>query len=125
MRDLEAELRVLLARRMDAEDVTRGRRRQRLVQGDPILDAIAERPPHQRGILTEGFRRGALAPAAAIIERLRQIPMVERDERSDVLRQQRVDQLAVEVEPALIAGAAAGWNDARPGDREAIRIEAE
>ena len=40
----------------------------------------------------------AVAPAAAVLQRLRQVPVVERDERRDAALQQRVDELAVEVQ---------------------------
>src|SRR4029078_7172122 len=46
--------------------------------------------------------------------------MIERRERDDIVFQQRVDQAAVEVEPALIDLAASLRQDARPGNREAV-----
>ena len=46
------------------------------------FDAVAERAAHQRRVLAEPPGDVAAAPAAAILQRLRQIPVVERDERA-------------------------------------------
>jgi hypothetical protein len=43
----------------------------------------------------------------------------------NVLRQQRVDEIVVEVEPTLIHGAGTGRKDTTPTDAEAIGLEAE
>ena len=51
--------------------------------------------------------------------------MVERDERADAGGEQVVDETVVEVEACLVDAAASLRQDARPGDREAVRVEAE
>jgi hypothetical protein len=48
----------------------------------------------------------------------------ERHERLDPVREQLVDEPVVEVEPASLT-APRPSGDARPGDREAERVEAE
>ena len=64
-------------------------------------------------------------PAAAILERLRQVPVVERDERLDAVREQLVDEAVVEVEAGGVHAAAALGEDPRPRDREAVGVETE
>ena len=64
-------------------------------------------------------------PAAGVLERLRQIPVVERDEGLDAGLEQPVDEPVVEVEAGGVDLPAPGREDARPGDREAVGAEAE
>ena len=59
------------------------------------------------GVLREGVDGLAGRPAAAILERLRQVPVVQRDERLDAVREQLVDEAVVEVEAGLVHAAAA------------------
>src|SRR5690606_4835567 len=65
----------------------------------------------------------AVRPAARVLERLRQVPVVERREGADAGLEQGVGEPAVVVEPLRIRGAAPGRLDARPGDREAVAGE--
>ena len=97
----------------------------RLVVGDPVLDAVAEPADDGFGVLDERLRRAARRPAARILERLRRVPVEERRERLDVVREQLVDEAVVEVEPGLVDRPAPRRHDARPGDREAKRVEPE
>src|SRR4029078_12458759 len=66
---------------------------------------------------------GPLGPAAALLQCLRQIPMIEAEPRLDAGLFQRVDEAAVIVEPARVGLAAAGRLHAGPRDREAIGLE--
>ena len=61
----------------------------------------------------------------AVLERLRQIPVVEGRVRLDAVREQLVDEAVVVVEPGLVHGATALGDDPRPRDREAVRVETE
>ena len=61
-----------------------------------------------------------LQPAALILQRLRQVPMIETKPRRNAARQQAIDQAIVEIEPARFDGAGARGHDARPRRREAI-----
>ena len=90
------------ARCVPAFDVTLIDDHPRLVDRRPQRHAIAQRAVHQLGILGEPIGGLRIGPAAAILQRLRQVPMVERHHRLDAMFQQRVDQPAVEVEPGLI-----------------------
>src|SRR5439155_21618993 len=53
------------------------------------------------------------------------IPVIERHERTDADRKERVDEGVVEVEALLVDPAAPARQHARPADRVAVRAEAE
>ena len=54
---------------------------------------------------TRRTRRRSRAPASRrVLERLRQVPVVERDERLDPVREQLVDEPVVEVEARVVHG---------------------
>ena len=67
---------------------------------------IGTRSPSARNItprvLGEPLGDVAIQPAAAVVERRRQVPVIERDRRLDALLEQRVDQAVVEVEPCAL-----------------------
>lgn len=60
------------------------------------------------------------------MEALRKIPVVERDEGSDASREELVDQVRVELDAELIHRVITTTkrNDTRPGDREAVGLDA-
>ena len=61
-----------------------------------------------------------LVQPPAVLQGLRQVPVVERDHRVDALAEQFVGQPVVEVQAAGLTGPVpSGWI-ARPGDREAV-----
>ena len=100
------------------------RRDPRLVQGHPLRDAVAQRAEHGRRVIGEALGGLAGGPAAEPrLERLRQVPVVQRHDRRDVALEQLVDQPCVEVEAALVERPATLREDPRPGDAEAIRLE--
>ena len=69
----------------------------------------------KRRVLAERMRGRPLGPAARVLQRLRQIPVVQRDERVDVAREQLVDQPVVEVEARFVGPADPIGEDPRPG----------
>ena len=97
----------------------------RLVVRRPVLDQVAEAVEDELGVLGEAVDRVARRPAAVVLERLRQIPVVERHERRDPALTEPLDQAAVEVEPPLIGRPAAVGLNPGPGDREAVGAQAE
>ena len=88
----------------------------RLVVRDPVLDAVAEPLGDDLGVLDERLGGRARRPAARVLERLRRVPVEERRERLDAVREQLVDEPVVEVEARLVHAAAA-----RPAGRAATR----
>ena len=97
----------------------------RLVVGDEAAHAIAELIGDHVDVLDEGVDGGAVGPAARVLERLRQVPVVERDERLDAGLEQPVDEPIVERQARRVRLPAPAREDARPGDREAVGAEAE
>ena len=67
-----------------------------------MADAVAEPRGDDLGVLGERVDRLARGPAAAVLERLRQVPVVERDEGLDAVREQLVDEPVVEVEAGRV-----------------------
>ena len=88
------------------------------------VDPVAERVVDGLGVVAEPVRGVAVRPAALLLERLRQVPVVEREPGQDARAEQFVDEPAVEVEPGLVDDAVARL-DARPAGGEAVRVEAE
>ena len=97
----------------------------RLVVRDPVVHTVAESTDDCVRVLDEGLCCCTRGPSARILESLRRVPVEERRERFDVVRQQLVDEAVVEVEPGLVDRSAARRNDPRPRDREAKRVEPE
>ena len=93
----------------------------RLVERDPVLDAVAEASEAKRRILDEGARGRLRKPAVVLdLQHERQIPVVERDHRVDSVRYQLVNQHRVEAHALLVHRAIAIGQHARPRDREAV-----
>ena len=71
----------------------------RLVEGDPVLDdGRRARSAISAGVLGEALGGVARRPAAGVLQRLRQVPVVERRDRLDAALEQPVDEPAVEVD---------------------------
>src|SRR5215217_2015546 len=105
---------------MDAEAVTHPGRDPGFVQGDPEPDTIREGLVDDARVLCKAIARVPVGPAAHILQRLRQVPVVEREHRFDRALPQAVDEPAVEVEASLVGVTAPFGLDAGPGHREAI-----
>src|ERR687898_50321 len=116
---------VFVARGVDAEAVTHPGRDPGLVQGDPEPNIIREGLVHDAGVLCEAFARIPVGPAAQVLQRLWQIPVVEREHRLYGTLTQAVDEPAVEVEAFLVGRTAPFWLDAGPGHREAVGLHPE
>ena len=111
---------LLAAGRVDAGGVAEVGRAPRLVVGRPDPDPVAEPLVDDHRVVGEGLGGVAVEPAAAVLEGLRQVPVVERGGRRDAARQGRVDQPVVVVQAAGLDPAGARGHDPRPGDREAV-----
>ena len=100
--------------RVVAGGVAEERRAPRLVERRPGRHAVAEGVVHGRRVVDEPVRRVAVGPAAAVLEGLRQVPVVERQPRVDAVAEQLVDQPVVERQAPRVDRAAVG-PDAGPG----------
>ena len=69
------------ARGVRADRVAEHRHDVRLVDRDPVLDPVGEPLADDGGVLGEPVDRVAVQPAAVVLERLRQVPVVERHHR--------------------------------------------
>ena len=118
--------RVLVARppgRVHAPAVAEPGGDPRLVVRHPARDAVAEPGCDGFGVADERLGGRALGPAARVLERLREIPVIQGDAGGDSVREQLVDQPVVEVEPRFVHAAGAVGQHPRPGDREPERVE--
>ncbi len=118
-------MRVVKPGRVEPLEIPNRHHGLRLIQGHPGWHAIAKSPKNRVGIFGEALRGVTAHPAALIFKLLWSIPVPERRERLNTPLQQAVDQPPVEIEPALIDCARAAWENARPGDREAIALDTE
>ena len=97
-----------------------------LVQCEYVLDAISQMLGDIGRVIAEDLAGLRRAPAAKpVLERLRQVPMIERQPRLDAVLEELVDQAVVEVEPLRVRLAVAVRKQPRPGHREAIGLAAE
>ena len=90
------------ARRVVAPAVSDPRDHPRLVVGDPVTDPVAETARNGFDVLAERIDGPADRPAALILDRLRRVPMEERDVRRDPAADELVDEPVVEVEALRI-----------------------
>ena len=112
----------VVTRRVDARRIREERRAPRLVERGPDLHPIAERVVHVERVLGEEVRGLAVRPSASLLQRLRKVPVVQRQPRQDVGIQQLVRQPLVEVDALRVDRTAVGAHP-RPRGREAVRLE--
>ena len=96
-----------------------------LVLRDPVRDPISEAGNDRLDVLLERLDGVAGRPPAAVLECLREIPVIERDEGLDPAREELVDHPVVEVEAGRVHAATPVGHDPRPGDRESVRADSE
>ena len=96
-----------------------------LVDGDPTGHTVAQPPGDDLGELGEARGRLPPGPSPRVLQRLRQVPVVERHDGLDARTEEIVDVAVVEVEPGLVYAAAPFGEDARPGNREPECVRAE
>ena len=123
---VEAVRRQLQAGRMDPDAVAQLDECAELVDREEVLHAIGEVLRNVTRVVGECLRRVARLPAAAVVlQRLRQIPVIQSRERLDAVREELVDQPVVEVEALRVRRAGALRKHPRPGDRESIGLDAQ
>ena len=115
---------ILASRRVPPDAVPEHRDAPRFVERQPVRHAIAEPIGQDARVLGESADDLAVRPAAGVLERLRQVPVEERQPRHDLPLEQPVDEPVVEFQPLRVGRPAARRLDARPRDAEPIRPEA-
>ena len=95
-----------------------------LVDGRGGFEPVAEFPGNQRGVVGEPAGNVAVHPAAPVLQRGRQIPVVKRGVGLDAAFEHAIDQTVVKVETSLVDATGSLGDQSRPGKREAIGIKA-
>ncbi len=116
---------VLQPRRVHAVRVARERGHPWLVQRHPDLHAVAEVRVQAGRVLRKPRRGVAVGPPAGVLQRLRQVPVIERERGLDTGRQERVHQRLVEIEARAVGLPPALREHARPGGGEAVGGQAQ
>ena len=109
--------------RMTAGAISEHRLNVGLVEHRPVLDAVAQAPGRDLRIVGELFSDVAVGPAALLLQRLRQVPMIEAKPRRNAARNEPIDQAIVKIKAARFDGAGARRQNSRPRRREAISLE--
>src|SRR5262245_13292532 len=94
----------------------------KLVDREEVLQAIAEFLGHETRVIGKRLRGVLRLPASVlVVERLGEIPVIQRSERLDPGRLQLVGQAAVEIETLRVRLTRSFREDSRPGDGEPVR----
>src|SRR5882672_3107451 len=117
--------RFLATGRMHAVPVADGGEGLGLVEDIPVHDAVTERTGDDLGVFRETRRRIALRPTARLLQGLRQVPVIQRHERTNAGAERCVHESPVIVEALRIGGAATARLNPRPGDGESVALEIE
>src|SRR5579859_2793372 len=75
-----------------------------LVEGDPPGDTVAQASCDNLRIVSERIGRLTAQPTATLMQCQRQIPMVERGHRANIVSQQFIDKAIIKIQPTLIDG---------------------
>ena len=97
-------------------------KRIRLVEKNPVGNTVTERLSDELHVVGEPARGVTIGPASGVFERLRQIPVIKRDQRPDARFKQRVNQPAVVIHSLGIRRAGTGGLNARPGNRKPVAV---
>mmetsp|Transcript_23370 Transcript_23370/g.55573 ORF Transcript_23370/g.55573 Transcript_23370/m.55573 type:complete len:417 (+) Transcript_23370:247-1497(+) len=114
--DAGREIALLVAQRRDDPGL--------VVRGDAV-EPVAQPRLHMAGVVDEAVHRVAVVPAAAVLQALRQVPVVERGPGVDAALPEPVNEAFVEVQALRVEGAMAQRLHARPGDGEAVAVDAQ
>ncbi|MPM44278.1 hypothetical protein SDC9_90956 [bioreactor metagenome] len=92
------------------------------VEGEEVLDAVAQAAGDGGGIVGKGRGRVTRLPAALVLQGLRQVPVVEGDEGLDACLKLGIDEAGVEVHARFVHFAGAVGEDARPRDGKPVGV---
>src|SRR5689334_17559530 len=111
---------------MNTPAVTNLDKRAKLIDREDVFDAIAETRRDVSRVVAESLRSLTSFPTAkTILQRLRQVPVVERRVRLNAVREQLVNESIVKIETFRVRWTIAVGKHPRPSNREAIRLHAE
>ena len=112
-----------VSRGQQADEVAAIRHDPRLVERRPVLHPAIERAEHHVCILGEPLGDVGIEPAAAVVERRRKVPMIERRKGRDAFREQRIDESLVKGESLRIHAPLPFGEHTAPRYAEAIRAQ--
>ncbi len=92
-----------------------------LVQHQERVHPVAQALGSHLRVIGEPEGRVAVGPAAPLLQRLRQVPMVEAHPRRYTRSHQAVEESVVEIEASRRQAPAPGWHEPRPRERQAVR----
>ena len=96
----------------------------RFIKCRPFFDPIIHPPVQGIPIVCEPMRHVWIQPPAKVVQRCRQIPVIER--RSGSIRfQKTIDQFFVEIEAFLIQASFAFGKNAPPGHRKPVSLQSQ
>ena len=95
------------------------------VEGGEVPDPVAIAARNQGGVVGEPKSDIAILPSAEIVQRLRQIPMIQAQPGLYAVAQHLVDQAIVEVEAQAVGLAAPLRQHARPGHGKPVDLRAQ
>ena len=91
------------------------------VDGQPVLDSVAEVFKQDSAVVVEFIDDGPIVPAAVLlIDPAGHIVVIDRDDRFDSRSLEFVDQVVVEFDSLRIDFSVGCRNDSRPGDTETV-----
>ena len=114
-----------MAGRERAMEIAAVRDHPGLIEARPLPNAAVQLAEQDLAIIGEPVGNVGIEPSAAIVERGREVPVIERQHRLDALLEQRVHQALVEIEAGAVHPARALGEDSGPGRTEAIGCQAE
>ncbi len=120
-----SQLFIAHTRSMDAQGIAEIGGTPGFVMCEPPLNAVSQAARHHLRVVGEGVSRIANKPAAAILQGHWQIPVVERGERTNAASEQGVNQAVIKIQAAFVDSAGPLWQNARPGEREAVGVQVE
>jgi hypothetical protein len=97
----------------------------RLVERDPVPHPVREPVHDEARVLGEPVHALPIKPAAAAEERLGVIPVEECDPRLNAGLEQAVHETVVERQARFVDSTSALGKDSGPGDRKAVRAQAD
>src|SRR5215217_6398586 len=116
---------VLVARGVEADAVAQPGRDPGFVQRDPERDRVRERLVDYASVLGEPLARLPYGPPATVLERLRQVPVVEGEHRLYGALPKSVYEPTVVVQSLLVRRATTVGLNPRPGDGETVSLQPE
>ena len=109
-----------------ADAVAEDRKAENFVDRHPVLDPVAQGTDRRRAVIGKVLGDLPAPPrAVTIFQCLGAVPVEQSGVRRDAVLQQGVGQASVEVQALLVHRAPAVGNHPRPGDAEAIVLDAQ